>query len=390
MKDATVLHVTRLNQVFRLGAFLIVFVVLNNPANAQDYLQSTGFPSFSVVQRVALGGIDISNGNLHLEIPVGIYSQRGGHVIQQRFTYDSRIWKISVNGASQSWAVDNTSGWQGQAGFASASVNFNVQSVPCGTSSYNLYNAYTWTDEHQTAHFFPISIPTNIPSGCNAPPPVLTAYSTDSSGFFMSANASAPTTPNVYYPDGTIFIPPSSSDAFAHTKDPNGNQVNYEPGSTSQLVDTLGRQFTYTFSSANPAFSEPNSQGGTSSYQATGETISVSTAFGQSGVSEFSGNITVFRSISLPDGSTYQFQYDSYGELSGITLPTGGSVTFGYTNFVDAYGNVNRWASSYTMSGGTWTYSPQVISTCPSGQRGCQQKVTVTNRATTLRYTPLP
>lgn len=354
----------------------LLLVLLPYKSHAQAYLHSTGFPSFSVIQPVEGGSIDLSNGNLHVEIPVGTYKQRGGSILRQSFTYDSRIWQITTNGSSQAWGQDTSAGWHIQLGFSNQDVTMDNTSVPCGSGSYTLYNNYRWTDEHRTAHFFPISIAANIPTGCTPPANVLTGYATDSSGFFISANAATPTIPNVFYPNGTTFTPANDFDNTAKITDPNGNQLRLDTASAI-LTDTLGRQPNYSFFAQNPAFSEPNSQGGTSTYQPTQEIVPATTAFGQSGVTEFSGSVSTFQSISLPDGSSYQFQYDTYGELSGVTLPTGGTVTFGYSNFTDAYGNVNRWVTSYTMSGGTWTFTPQVITTCPSGQQNCQQKVTV-------------
>ena len=359
-----------------LLAVSLLLLVLSSQSHAQAYLHSTGFPSFSVIHPVEGGGIDLSNGNLHIEIPVATYRQRGGGILRQSFTYDSRIWQINTNGASQAWGQDTSAGWHVQLGFSNQDVTMDNSSVPCGTGSYTLYNNYRWTDEHRTAHFFPISIAANIPTGCTPPANVLTGYATDSSGFFISANAASPTIPNILYPNGTTFTPANDFDNTAKITDPNGNQLLLDTASAI-LTDTLGRQPNYSFFAQNPAFSEPNSQGGTSTYQPSQGVVPATTAFGQSGVAEFSGNVSTFQSISLPDGSSYQFQYDTYGELSGITLPTGGTVTFGYSNFTDAYGNVNRWVTSYTMSGGTWTFTPQVITTCPSGQQNCQQKVTV-------------
>jgi RHS repeat-associated protein len=105
--------------------------------------------------------------------------------------------------------------------------------------------------------------------------------------------------------------------------------------------------------------------------------------------------MTVVQSIALPDGTSYTFKYDCdsstntacgslsgqsayYGLLTSMTLPTTGTVTYGYTTFSDSYSNKSRWFNSRQTVGGTWTYTPQVISTCSSTQVGCQQKVTVT------------
>jgi hypothetical protein len=122
----------------------------------------------------------------------------------------------------------------------------------------------------------------------------------------------------------------------------------------------------------------------------------VNTNFGESGVSEYSGSITVVQSIVLPNGTSYTFKYDCdsstgnsacgspagqsgyFGLLTSVTLPTGGTTNYGYTTFTDSYSGKLRWFSSRQTAGWMWSYSPQVISTCSSTQVGCQQKVTVT------------
>src|SRR5207248_2454232 len=106
--------------------------------------------------------------------------------------------------------------------------------------------------------------------------------------------------------------------------------------------------------------------------------ISVSTSFGQSGVTEYTGSISVLSSVQLPNGTSYGFNYDGYGELASIALPSGGLVSYGYTNFSDSYGQMNRWMSSRTTIGGVWSYTPSVITTCSGGSQNCQQKVAVT------------
>ena len=42
-------------------------------------------------------------------------------------------------------------------------------------------------------------------------------------------------------------------------------------------------------------------------------------------------NPTVVSSIELPDGRSYQFQYNNYGELARIVLPTGGALEYDHT-----------------------------------------------------------
>ncbi len=177
----------------------------------------------------------------------------------------------------------------------------------------------------------------------------------------------------VYAPDGTQVYP--------NLKDANGNF--FSKDANGNIIDTLGRMPVTVTSSCNnnsdqTCYNVLNPQGGRSIYTLTTATISVSTAFGQSGVTEYPGPLTVVQTIALPDGTSYQFGYDSYGELNSITLQTGGQITYGYTNYQDSFGNKNRWVTSRTSGGGTWNYNPQVLTTCSSGSVNCQQQVTVT------------
>lgn len=46
------------------------------PAEAQ-YTTATGMPSFTTALPVEMGFTNVANGNLHLEIPLGSFPQRG-------------------------------------------------------------------------------------------------------------------------------------------------------------------------------------------------------------------------------------------------------------------------------------------------------------------------
>src|SRR5262249_53213665 len=125
-------------------------------------------------------------------------------------------------------------------------------------------------------------------------------------------------------------------------------------------------------------------------------TIPVKSHFQQTGITDCTNNcaIRVTTSITLPDGSTYSFLYDCdsstgnaacsspggqaayYGQLMSMTLPTGQTTNYAYTNFTDAAGNVGRWLTSKTAGSAVWSYSPVVTAnggwktnySCASGQ----------------------
>src|SRR5581483_4349339 len=169
----------------------------------------------------------------------------------------------------------------------------------------------------------------------------------------------------------------------AVVQDANGNY--WSRDGNSNLVDTLGRTPVLVSTSGKNIYYDVLTYGGARArYTVTTETVNYHTAFGQSAVSEASGSFTAIQSIQLPDGSEYSFTYDSgtaagnYGELTSVTLPQGGVIQYGYTNFLDSFQNQNRWLHTRVKDGGTTTFVPATISNCTSST-GCQEKTTVTS-----------
>src|SRR6266536_1300657 len=74
----------------------VVITALIRPAFAQtDYSQQIGAPVFSSIEPVELGFVNAANGNLHLEIPIASFPQRGmKQPLTYKLVYDSRIWGI--------------------------------------------------------------------------------------------------------------------------------------------------------------------------------------------------------------------------------------------------------------------------------------------------------
>ncbi len=82
-------------------------------ATAQDNVLQAGSPTFTTAWPVTLGFIDVSNGNLHLEIPLGTFPQRAGRTFTARLAYDSRIWQPVFNGTTTVWQPTNVANSQG-------------------------------------------------------------------------------------------------------------------------------------------------------------------------------------------------------------------------------------------------------------------------------------
>src|SRR5438309_946325 len=97
---------------------------------AQSYTSALGFPPFTTAQPVQNGIVDLANGNLHIEIPISNYPERGQGPLSARFVYDSRIWQ-APNGV---WSA--ASGWMFSGGVAMAQINNSQTFISCGASGY--------------------------------------------------------------------------------------------------------------------------------------------------------------------------------------------------------------------------------------------------------------
>lgn len=366
-----------------------LLTTLSETVFAQDYLYATGSPSFATTYPVENGFINISNGNLHFEIAMGTYKQRGAQLaVTPRLVYDSRIWKIVKNGSNYSWQPTNVpngmDGWRYVSGAENSSVSTKlIQSIsnycatPGGGDGYEniVTYAYMFTEPEGTRHDLNATI-VDVDTNCYEPrysETINPGFAVDASGYHLGEDGNG--NPVVWDKNGIQVYP--------QIKDGNGNVLGVD--ASGNLVDTAGRiPVTKTVSGNHIYYDVLKPGGGTARYTITTSSIYVRTDFRQSAVSEFQGTLTAVDSIELPDGSRYSFTYNKggygtgyYGEMLSVTLPTGGTVTYGYTNFQDSYNNKNRWLTSRTIAGNTTTFAPAVITTCGSNQTGCKEKITV-------------
>src|SRR5579864_1016141 len=177
--------------------------------------------------------------------------------------------------------------------------------------------------------------------------------------------------------------------------DSNGNQMNLR-GHDSTTLDTMGRpaplfvsgpawdptdssgcSLTHPFvSSAVLYYTAPD--GSLRSIKECVSQINVQTAFNQTWggypIAEFNSSslaypgFTAITTIILGDGTKWSFDYDTYGELATVGLPTGGTITYAWTtiDFPNCNPNsasaVSRAVATRTLSDGqghsyTWNYS---------------------------------
>lgn len=390
----------------RRGSLLLALVWLLGtsaiPVKAQysqSYLENIGVPAFTTKLPVESGFINAANGNLHLEIPLGTFPQRGAPPEKVVLMYDSAFW-LPWQGK---WNPYNTpsytfnyinSGWRlvttGDTGTTDAGQTYSGYCSVEDDYSTVTYYPWIYVAPDGTQHAFPASVTTvgpNYPGICGAigNTPSAAGYASDGSGFYISITNY--TNATVYAPDGTVNqIAPYGGGSIK--TDSNGNQYKITtPNDLPQLFDSLNRAIvTETVSSDGTTvyYAVPNPQGTTTTYAAKMLWIPISTNFGQSGVLEDAQNIRVLTELDLPDGTKYSFSYDQgttaghYGLLTGMTLPTGGTVQYGYGVYSDANSNRYIFVNSRTNADGNWTYAPSVLSNCASGYVDCQQTFNIT------------
>jgi RHS repeat-associated protein len=360
-------------------SFLITVPVIS----AQSYMDQPGIPEFTTAFPVDHGFINIANGALHLEIPIASYPQRGGKLqYNARLVYDSRFWTFDPN------ADDSPNGWQpngvtgypqpfgvgwrlitgGEVGNPSSTSKLMLQCSSgaggqIGPFYKTLYSNFRYQEGNGTVHLF-TGIPTltqnNVNCGIGGGNGTASALASDNSGFRMDVNNFVISA--VYAPDGTQVYPKA--------QDSNGNYMSDSfqqvpgVGYVEHVLDTLSREPVIGSFSGNPVtqifYDFLNPQGSRSRITVNLAPLSLATNFGTGG--DYTGAAVAVQSIVFPDNTSYQFQYDSYGQITTMTLPTGGQITYGYTN-TTAPNVVNRWLTSRTLLGNTWTFTP-VFNSC--------------------------
>lgn len=364
---------------------------------AQNYVYATGNPTFSTQIPIENGFINVNNGEIHIEIPLATHSQRGSLQLNERLVYDSRIWKIVYNNGYiwQPTNVPNSmGGWVFSSGTATGTYSYNTSTgfIWCnpqnpinGYYNYTQYLNFQWTDPQGTIHTF--YYPTVQYTGSGQLPctpqsqPNASGWASDGSGYFIQITNFTNVVindkqGNTYHPSYVGTTPPANTPLI---QDSNGNYFSQD--TNGNLVDTLGRTPVQVSTSGNQIFYDVLGYGGTRNrYTVTTETINFNTAFNQQAVTDVSGSFTAIQSIQLPDTTSYSFTYDSggYGELTSVTLPTGGVIQYTYQNFLDSFQNENRWLYTRVKDRGTTTFTPATISNCTSSS-GCEEKVTITS-----------
>ena len=323
---------------------LFFLLILLGPQTASaQFAVSTGTPPFG-----SFGGgpdvINLGNNNSHLTIPV-MHKPGRGMNFDLDISYDSSVWfPVTVSG-SQSWSHVANWGWSGISNNSMGYITFQeiFVTAPCNPptdltpDTMSLYTNWNYVEQSGTGHSFLGAVPGSVypRGGCtqpSPPPSTLTSVASDGSGYTLSVGTSAGTV--VYSKDGTavkVPVNPAGPSQNWSNLDRNGNQIN---GTSAGLYyDTLGGQVL----TQNLVYTAPS--GATAQFVGVYTTLTVQTAFGCSGISEYGPfSLSLLTEIDLPDynsttnpNSRYLFTYESTpghsgavtGRLASVTLPDG-------------------------------------------------------------------
>jgi RHS repeat-associated protein len=355
------------------------------------------------------GGPDIVNlGNLntHLDIPIARKAGRGTN-FNYDLTYDSSIWKKVTVSGTPTWQPVNTAavaGWSGliPAGVAYIGTTVTSRGGQCGYMGQSSWTEWNWTnfyysDQFGTSHPMGASgayIQGDGSYGCPpaGPEPTTVPWSStasDGSGYSMYINPGAGYL-NGYIVDvhgTTINVPvisdPSNYWGSTSTTDRNGNQITSSNGSYTDTLNTTALTVIGTApSNTNISYTAPS--GSPATYVVSYASYTEHTNFGCSGIAEYPATSTsLVDRVTLPDGTYYQFSYETTpgdthnphyvdGRIASVTLPTGGTISYTYTNgnltgsvvsngIVCADGSTAGLTRTVTPGGnspaGTWTYA---------------------------------
>jgi RHS repeat-associated protein len=342
------------------------------------------FVAFSAFGQVATGvpplgsfsltDPDVINlGDLNVHFPIGVLSKPGrGTSFDYVLSYDSSIWAPVFVGGVKTWVSVDNWGWRNVSEVATGFISFDDNLETCDLPSppvvtKPLFTNFKYHDKFGVVHSFD-----NIAGGCPGDGIDNVSISSDVSGYSLDTTTAGQY--KVTLPTGQTIHPPNGSSAGAGTfTDRNGNQITTN-GST--FTDTLGMTaLSVTGGAPSPlVLKYTTSSGLLASVSINYTSKIVQTKFLCSGVAEYGPlSINLVSSISLPDGSSYSFDYETTpggvsgavtGRISKITLRTGGTINYTYTggsNGIECVdgstAGLTRTMNDGTSNVGTTTYS---------------------------------
>jgi len=318
----------------------------------------TGLKPFGSYDGSKFDQIDLATGGLNLTIDIASLSARG-HKSTYGWRYNSKFWiatsSLSAGQIVTTWTIENTSlgeshnsqifpvnaGWRDTRGRFTY-VNSQILCEVNGTmKTYSgLHTGFTYVDENGAKHSFPnwnASLTALQRSQCFIGNNYNTGYSNE--GGMIDGHG------GVGFPSGVSSgSQGQQEDKWALTNtapmyyDSNGN-------SWSVLSAANGQTFVQLTLDGTPRLSSIQVLNSSGAWQNWGI---VNTTAPNTG-SPHTGSLSVPGTLTMPNGRSFTFTYGGdWGELTRVTLPTGGYIRYEYATIANGATSGN-WG--YLVSG---------------------------------------
>src|SRR5579859_2944940 len=342
------------------GAVLLTLVVASLSWGQMPDIPDKGFRPFGSYQLSDIDSVNLTNGNLIVHVPIVSYPQRGNMPpLSLSVRYNNPRWaiKFQYKGQQQFTGLDYWWAWWGDDGATTEIVRDDTYSV----AAY-VYNAYSIDPgpgsealhvvDSMGAHHFVANTSGDLTHGFGN-----TMESMDGTGLKVEGNASYinptiidgngirhimaginqvdhPVRPDLGGDEERIAYQISTANGFAEsTEDTNGNKITTVPGGWKDTMDRF-IPAPNQFKTGCETLNFPGTNGGTAPITFCYGGTAIHSTFGLTSVID--GNyhdenyplLQVISSITLPNGTSWQFHYDNYGFLSSIDLPTGGTISY--------------------------------------------------------------
>ncbi|HEV3316153.1 MAG TPA: BPSL0067 family protein [Candidatus Angelobacter sp.] len=376
-----------------LRKILLVIIFFCIPGFAQTNVnEEQGLKPHDSLHGGDLDSVSLTSGGLVLHIPLASFPQRGSLDLSFSLRYSSKQWQASQRCSAGNPDQCTPLGWgpSGRPAEVASSLDWWLQSAP--GDGGNSWLSVMSPDGN--SHSFGGS---SNPGVVNYP-----LRSLDASGLMLS-NVST-----VILPNGTRYSYPANYGTISTSQptavtDSNGNQISI---SSTGWTDTLGRGIPGSLVSgigssdvtqagvstsdlsncpsgtaSARVWNVPGLSSGTRTFKFCYANSTLSTNFQQAGVNEYPPTSTsLLSAIVLPDLTLWTLSYDNYGDVTRLGFPTGGSISYTYSQGPGICGSGNTqtsmWVRSRTVDandgtgGHTWNYnySGQGSSTLVNGQ----------------------
>jgi RHS repeat-associated protein len=374
----------------RIFFYAVALIVFSVAALAQvDPDLEIGFKPFGAYDETTFDSVSLANGNLTVHIPLFDYPQRGGLKAQARLMYNSKGWKIRFDCTQTSceafWIWENLAPTYGEQVGGMVMLQVDNGQIWPQLSTFTEAGVTVWSFSGQT-------LDGNVHQFGQIGSPYGQYRSIDASGIYFNAlGGDDPSGTGDYVMldrDGNGYT--SSSGTWSYPwQDTNGNYFLYDE-TQGGWSDTLGRPLLasvndgtgttgcstnaglLSVSYAN-VYGFPGTNNSTRSVKLCYASLPMKTHFGAKmvadplgdliSVAEYSGSQYVVQSVIVNDGTGWStspqwiFQYNdtagytdgtNYGDLTQVTLPTGGTIAYTW------------WTSENWL--GSCTGSPQTAS----------------------------